>query len=588
MISDKIKLIIWDLDETFWNGTLSEEGISPIDENIRIVKELTDRGIVNSICSKNEYKTTKLKLIELGVWDYFVFSKISWNPKGALVKSLISEMGLRDVNVLFIDDNKMNLNEVKAFCPSIHVYEPQDILSQLLALSSFQGKSDKSHSRLKQYKVLETKQEEKSNLELSNVDFLKNSEIEIFIDHNYTSNLDRIYELIERTNQLNYTKIRFDSDSDKLVFLNKMENYLYSSGVVFCRDKYGDYGPVGFYLMKTLPTGEKSLEHFVFSCRTMNMGIECFLYNYLGCPKIDIVQPISYGLDAYENIDWIRLISKRFDSTLERLTEKEEQKTVLLGPCHLLQLSNFIRNSYDFVHYQKGKNQIKFDCPGFFLNDSEEVNNSDLISDGVVWSKSEFNSFHNELKTADSIVLHLVDILSDYKLIRKGNLIFRENKILSKNKSVEKLTLSLNDKVQLLDRMLDKVLESKKTNCKVYLLDTVLNDKTTVSRIKYRLAFHIYSKQLNKNGIEIIEMNSLLDTSKYNDGSHLNRNGYFDLSRILNGELAPNHSSFDFGVIDNLVKGNHSVYFERKMEGFKRNSLSFIIPIKNRIKSFLS
>ena len=50
MISfDKIKLVIWDLDDTFWSGTLTEGGVSPIASHIELVKKLTDCGIVNTI-----------------------------------------------------------------------------------------------------------------------------------------------------------------------------------------------------------------------------------------------------------------------------------------------------------------------------------------------------------------------------------------------------------------------------------------------------------------------------------------------------------------------------------------------------------
>ena len=53
-IKQEIKLVIWDMDETFWKGTISESKITTIDENIDIIKKLTARGIINSICSKNE------------------------------------------------------------------------------------------------------------------------------------------------------------------------------------------------------------------------------------------------------------------------------------------------------------------------------------------------------------------------------------------------------------------------------------------------------------------------------------------------------------------------------------------------------
>ena len=44
-----IKIIIWDLDDTFWKGTLSEGGISPIAENIELVKNTSVHGVINSI-----------------------------------------------------------------------------------------------------------------------------------------------------------------------------------------------------------------------------------------------------------------------------------------------------------------------------------------------------------------------------------------------------------------------------------------------------------------------------------------------------------------------------------------------------------
>ena len=59
-----IKLIIWDLDETFWHGTLSEGEVSQKPEYIKFVKEITDRGIMNSIVSKNDYDKAAKVLTE--------------------------------------------------------------------------------------------------------------------------------------------------------------------------------------------------------------------------------------------------------------------------------------------------------------------------------------------------------------------------------------------------------------------------------------------------------------------------------------------------------------------------------------------
>lgn len=66
-----IKIIIWDLDDTFWIGTLSEGPVTPVETNIELVKRLTDCGIVNTICSKNDPSPVMEKLTELGISDYF-------------------------------------------------------------------------------------------------------------------------------------------------------------------------------------------------------------------------------------------------------------------------------------------------------------------------------------------------------------------------------------------------------------------------------------------------------------------------------------------------------------------------------------
>lgn len=79
---DKIKLIIWDLDDTFWSGTLSEGPITPIIENMELIPMLTERGIVNMICSKNDEIPAEKELAKLGLDVFFVFNSINWLPKG--------------------------------------------------------------------------------------------------------------------------------------------------------------------------------------------------------------------------------------------------------------------------------------------------------------------------------------------------------------------------------------------------------------------------------------------------------------------------------------------------------------------------
>ena len=123
----KTKLIIWDLDDTFWDGNISEGEVQFKPEVIAFVRELTLKGIMNSVCSKNSFEDVENKFVEKGfkdVWDLFIFPSIDWTPKGERVKNLIKLMNLREENVIFTDDNISNINEVKFYCPKIGIGVP--------------------------------------------------------------------------------------------------------------------------------------------------------------------------------------------------------------------------------------------------------------------------------------------------------------------------------------------------------------------------------------------------------------------------------------------------------------------------------
>ncbi|MFA0430005.1 hypothetical protein [Vibrio sp. 10N.222.51.C5] len=343
-IKNKIKLVIWDLDETYWKGTLSEEGVEYNWMNHDVVKELNKRGIVNSICSKNDFQEVQHYLKDKGIWEDFVFPEISWNPKGVAVKSIVSDMGLRPDNVLFIDDNLGNLNEVKYTNDGISVCEPS-IIPELLNHKYAQGKDDTALTRLKQYKVLERKRSIKFDRNLSNLEFLYESNVRVRIHDIDERNIERVVELVERTNQLNYTKLRH-SKSEILEVLERAER----CGVISVADKYGDYGISGFFCVV-----ESKLVHFLFSCRTMNMGVENWLYKQLGYPKLDVIGSVASQLDktydtSYINQKFVNKLSKNEQFISKNL------KYLIIGGCDLEQLVHYLHGNVDtqfnFVNYR--------------------------------------------------------------------------------------------------------------------------------------------------------------------------------------------------------------------------------------------
>ena len=332
---EKIKLVIWDLDETFWKGTLSEEGVTILKENLEIVIELAQRGIISSISSKNDFNTAKKILEDAGVWDYFIFPSINWNPKGESVKRIIDECQLRAPNVLFIDDNISNRKEVEHYNLGINTISEREI-STLLDRSELKGKDDKNLSRLKQYKILEEKAKVKETYS-DNHAFLLESDIRIEFIRDVQTHRDRILELVNRTNQLNFTKTRLTEEEIDSLFANdRVENVC-----IHVVDRFGDYGICGFY---SLDKKENQLIHFLFSCRILNLGIETYVYNKLAEPSIKVVDPVAGTLKTENQIDWIKegvLDNKDTSSTIIG----KKVRLLMLGGCDLEQMCHYLNPS---------------------------------------------------------------------------------------------------------------------------------------------------------------------------------------------------------------------------------------------------
>ena len=334
---EKIKLIIWDLDETFWKGTLSEEGVQIPEVNRQLILRLTDIGIVNSICSKNDFEQVQRQLEKENLWEYFVFPSINWEAKGNRIKQTIEDMQLRPANVLFLDDNPSNREEARFFCPEIMVEGPE-IIETLAKQADENEKKDSSHKRLRQYKVLEEKREAKTHYS-SNEDFLFESNIKVTMASDCLDNLDRLHDLNMRSNQLNFTKLR--SSKEELTKL--LQDASVQAGYASVTDNFGDYGIVGFYAVK-----ENKLVHFAFSCRTLGMGIEQYVYNQLGRPELEIVGEVISDLSMKEGPAWINQDKETTAADKMQISNLREHMVLVKGPCDLFQVYPYIAQTEYF------------------------------------------------------------------------------------------------------------------------------------------------------------------------------------------------------------------------------------------------
>ncbi len=400
VLRDAVKLVVWDLDDTFWKGVLSEEAVTPVTENIELVKRLAVRGIVSSICSKNDRESVVNEFQNLGVWDYFVLPGISFQPKGISIAVLIEALKLRPANVVFIDDNPSELAEAAFNCPGLVCLESPRQLADQLECEHLRGSADPELTRLAQYKSLAVRHDKLRTSGLSNVDFLRQSEIRMEIDHSVEPHIDRVIELVNRSNQLNYTKIRLRSEQDKQTLLADLKAFGFNAGIVRLWDKYADHGIVGFFM--TLATlREYRLVHFVFSCRIMNMGVEQYLYDFLNRPSIKVAGPVANPIMNYPSIDWIRTGSR--GDTVNRL---KESRLVLIGGCDMLQLSSYCSMaSVEFTNRDVRGLIKRLDDPFFILDDPDRVRQSDIRPMIPAFNADEMIELQSAVRGADAVVV---------------------------------------------------------------------------------------------------------------------------------------------------------------------------------------
>lgn len=546
---ENIKLVIWDLDETFWKGTLSEGKVEIIDQNVSIVKELTDRGIICSISSKNNFEEVKKVLSDIGIWELFVFPKITWEPKGEQIKSLLKQCSLRPANTLFIDDNISNIKEVEFYNPGIITSLPDILYNRFLDIPELKGKPDIDHSRLKQYKILEERNKIEQSYS-SNEDFLRASHIKISINYDCSKNIARINELIQRTNQLNYTKIR-SSETDTNALINDLSAKCATISVC---DDFGEYGIIGFFALKN-----NQLIHFVFSCRTIGFGIENYIYKKLGYPEVIIQGDVSSELskEYADSIDWIEEIEHINNTNL--IKKDNYRKILMIGGCDLDQTCTYIESQ---IQIDKEFNTI-IDGREIRTSDLSQLVNSYRLDEAVKNELCEnIPFFHKDItfKTKlfdnqyDIIIISVIDdyIRGIWKNIKNGYEIgyggfFDQEYMLSRFSDSELNYLKANfeytgkEDKEIFEKYLREIICKINNETKIILINGVdldISDYIGKERVERNIEMNsIVDRVANDyKNVEIIDIRKIVvDRSQLpqNDNRHLDRKSYYQIAEKI-------------------------------------------------------
>ncbi len=123
--ASKVKCVIWDLDQTVWDGILGEqdaERVSLRPKVLQTMMALDERGILQSIASKNDHDHAWHVLERLGVAHLFLYPQINWEPKSANVQRIVTSLNIGVDSCAFIDDSEFERVEVAHELPGIRCF----------------------------------------------------------------------------------------------------------------------------------------------------------------------------------------------------------------------------------------------------------------------------------------------------------------------------------------------------------------------------------------------------------------------------------------------------------------------------------
>jgi FkbH-like protein len=279
--AEKIKCVAWDLDNTLWRGTLIEDGESHLvlrPEALDLIKQLDERGIVQTVVSKNNHDDA-MKVIEAnGLQDYFLYPAINWGRKSANLQAVADQLNINVDTFGLIDDSAFERNEVSTVLPMVRVYK-EDALAELLTLPEFDVPIT-SASRLRRQSYLADVR--RTRIQESFGDdyaaFLRSCEIRLrLFEPRSDADIQRCVELIQRSNQLNLSGKRYTIEEFRGFLAAPTQLCI----AMDCSDKFGNYGIIGFARVDE-SGADPVVTDFVMSCRVAQKFVERTFYAWLG------------------------------------------------------------------------------------------------------------------------------------------------------------------------------------------------------------------------------------------------------------------------------------------------------------------
>ena len=335
------KIIVTDLDNTFWSGVLGEDGIDGLIAEPEgngylhfiyqtMLKRLKSSGVLIAIASKNNeedvYSALSMRNFALKR-DDFVAIKASYQPKSLQISELSKSLNLGMEHFVFIDDNPLELAEVGQALPAITTLlfpkETADIVPFLgLMHHLFPSNivTDEDLTRTDMYRKMAASASIISGVGHNIGDYLRTLNMQMIIRNRSVGERVRAVQLINKTNQFNINGIRWTD--------NEVAECLAQGGMLYTAelsDINGNHGEV----LALLIDDKNTILSYVMSCRTFQrraefaflgaltlIGLDRVCINYIKTERNEPVQLFLNELFPLENAERYDLGSNELQELL--------------------------------------------------------------------------------------------------------------------------------------------------------------------------------------------------------------------------------------------------------------------------------
>jgi FkbH-like protein len=273
-----IKCVVWDLDNTVWDGILLEDPEVRLRPHVvKILKTLDERGILQSIASRNDHDTALAKLREFGIEEYFLYPQINWNSKAASIGQIAKDINIGLDAIAFVDDQPFEREEV-AFTHGQVLCIDSAELDGFLDRPELNPRfiTEDSKQRRLMYMADIRRNREEEEFVGPKEEFLATLGMVFTIAPCREEDLKRAEELTVRTNQLNTTGYTYSYEELDELRKSPRHKLLVSS----LQDRHGTYGKIGLTLIEV---GEDvwNIKLLLMSCRVMSKGVGMIMIHHI-------------------------------------------------------------------------------------------------------------------------------------------------------------------------------------------------------------------------------------------------------------------------------------------------------------------